>query len=140
MRTLTILWQRLVDASGRTCPRCSTTQQQVERAVERLTVALAPLGVEPRLEMREIAPQEFQSQPLESNRIWIAGEPLEAWLNGTPGASRCCDACGDAECRTLEVEEQTYEAIPADLMVRAGLIAASRLLAAAPSSCAPGCC
>ena len=128
MRTLTILWQRLVDASDRTCPRCSTTQQQVERAVERLTVALAPLGVEPRLEMREIAPQEFQSQPLESNRIWIAGEPLEAWLNGTPGASRCCDACGAAKCRTLEVEGTTYEAIPESLLVRAGLIAGSRLL------------
>lgn len=128
MKTLNIVWQRLVDDSGSTCPRCSTTQQQVERAVERLKAALAPLGVEPRLETRAIAPQDFQAQPLESNRIWIAGEPLEAWLNGTSGASRCCDACGDAECRTLEVEGTTYEAIPESLLVRAGLIAGSRLL------------
>jgi len=128
MKALDILWQRLVDANGSTCPRCSTTQQQVERAVERLKSALAPLGVEPRLETREIVPTAFQARPLESNRIWIAGEPLEAWLNGTSGASRCCDACGDAECRTLEVDGTTYEAIPESLLVRAGLIAASRLL------------
>lgn len=139
MKTLTILWQRLVDASGGTCPRCSTTQQQVERAVERLKAALAPLGVEPRLETREIAPQDFRAQPLESNRIWIGGEPLEAWLNGTAGASRCCKACGDAECRTLEVDGTSYEAIPESLLVRAGLIAASRLLDPTPQPGA-GCC
>jgi len=128
MKTLTVVWQRLVDDSGSTCPRCSTTEEHVEHAVERLKAALAPLGVEPQLETREIAPQDFQAQPLESNRIWIAGEPLEAWLKGSSGASRCCDACGDAECRTLEVEGTTYEAIPESLLLRAGLIAASRLL------------
>lgn len=128
MKTLSIVWQRLVDASGSTCPRCEGTGNSVERAVERLKAALAPLGVEPRLETRELAADAFKARPLESNRIWIAGEPLEAWLNGTTGASSCCDACGDAECRTLEVDGTTYEAIPESLLVRAGLIAASRLL------------
>jgi len=128
MKTLTVVWQRLVDAGGSTCPRCGATQQAVERTVERLKAALEPLGVTPVLEAREIAPTAFQAQPLESNRIWIAGRPLEDWLQGTSGASRCCDACGDADCRTVEVDGATYEAIPESLLVRAALIAASQLL------------
>lgn len=140
MKTLTILWQRLVDASGSTCPRCEGTGQSVEQAVARLKAALAPLGVEPRLEMREMAPEAFKARPLESNRIWIDGQALESWLDGTAGASRCCDACGDAECRTLEVDGAIYEAIPESLLVRAGLIAASRLLDPAAPCCGPGCC
>lgn len=128
MKTLTVVWQRLVDAGGSTCPRCGATQQAVERTVERLKAALEPLGVTPVLEACEIAPTAFQAQPLESNRIWIAGRPLEDWLQGTSGASRCCDACGDADCRTVEVDGATYEAIPESLLVRAALIAASQLL------------
>lgn len=140
MKTLSILWQRLVDASGSTCPRCEGTQQAVEQAVERLKAALAPLGVEPHLETREITPDAFKARPLESNRIWIDGQPLESWLDGAPGASRCCDACGDAECRTIEVDGAIYETIPESLVVRAGLIAASRLLDPTQPGSGPGCC
>ncbi len=128
MKTLSINWQRLVDAGGSTCPRCGTTQQEVEHAVERLKAALEPLGITPAFEAREIPPADFHAQPLESNRIWIAGRPLEDWLQGTSGASRCCDACGDADCRTVEVDGASYEAIPERLLVRAALIAAAQML------------
>ncbi len=36
--------------------------------------------------------------------------------------------CGDHECRTVEVGGETYEAIPEQLLVRAGLIAATSML------------
>jgi hypothetical protein len=128
MKTLKIVWQRLVDESGSTCPRCSSTQQEIERAVARLQAALAPLGVQPQLETRTLSPDAFRAAPLDSNRIWIDGRPLEEWLQGQPGASPCCAACGSANCRTLEVGDRTYEAIPERLLLKAGLIAASRLL------------
>lgn len=128
MKTLSIVWQRLVNDQGKTCPRCQGTGDAVRRAVERLDSVLRPLGVQPVLECRELAPTAFRDQPEESNRIWVDGQPLEAWLGGQAGASRCCDECGDQDCRTLELEGQCYEVIPEELLVRAGLKAGIRLL------------
>lgn len=128
MKILPIVWQRLVNAEGRTCPRCHGTGDEVLRAVERLQAALSPLGVEPRLETVELDEISFLEQPSESNRIWIAGKPIEEWLEAQAGSSPCCQECGDNECRTVEMAGQTYEVIPEQLLVRAGLIAASRML------------
>lgn len=128
MKTLTISWQRLVDAAGATCPRCAGTQQQMQQAVDRLRAALEPLGVQPVLETRAIDPANFLQQPDQSNRIWIEGRPLEDWLGARSGTSPCCDTCGDAQCRTLELDGALHEIVPESLIVRAGLVAASRLL------------
>ena len=128
MKNLPIIWQRLVDATGTTCPRCAGTQQEMQRAVDRLRTALEPLGVQPVLETREIDTAAFLQQPEQSNRIWIGGRPLEDWLGARTGSSRCCDACGDEECRTLEINGVRHEVIPEALVVRAGLVAASQLL------------
>ncbi|MEN9474438.1 MAG: hypothetical protein RIS48_1158 [Pseudomonadota bacterium] len=134
MKTLSIVWQRLVNDQGKTCPRCQGTGDAVRHAVERLDSVLKPLGVQPVLECRELAPTAFRDQPSESNRIWVDGQPLEAWLDGQTGASRCCDECGDQDCRTLELEGQSYEVIPEELLVRAGLKAGIRLLEPEPGS------
>ena len=127
MKELAITWQRLIDSTGSTCPRCAGTHQQVQQAVDRLRAALEPLGVRPVLEMREIDPATFLQQPDQSNRIWVGGRPLEDWLGARSGSSQCCDACGDAECRTLEIDGTSHEVVPEALLVRAGLIAASQL-------------
>ncbi len=127
MKELTITWQRLIDSTGSTCPRCAGTHQQVQQAVDRLRAALEPLGVRPVLETREIDPATFLQQPDQSNRIWVGGRPLEDWLGARSGSSQCCDACGDAECRTLEIDGTSHEVVPEALLVRAGLIAASQL-------------
>jgi hypothetical protein len=55
---------------------------------------------------------------------------MEQWLGASVGSSRCCSVCGDAECRTVEVEGMTFEAIPEALVVRAALLAASHLIGA----------
>ena len=52
MKTLPIVWQRLANTEGRTCPRCHGTGDEVLSALDRLRAALAPLGVEPQLETR----------------------------------------------------------------------------------------
>ncbi len=127
MKELHIVWQRLVGEQGTTCPRCKGTGDEVVRTVERLKFALEPLGVIPRLEIRELSEAAFLKQPSESNRIWIDGQPLEHWLEGQAGSSRCCNECGDNDCRTLEVGGKTYEVVPEELLMRAGLIAATRM-------------
>ena len=128
MKPLPIVWQRLVNTEGRTCPRCHGTGDEMLGALDRLRAALAPLGVEPQLETVELNEAVFLTRPSESNRIWIAGKPLEEWLGGQTGSSRCCNECGDKDCRTVEVAGQTYEVIPEELIVRAGVIAASQML------------
>ncbi|HEX9171468.1 MAG TPA: DUF2703 domain-containing protein, partial [Telluria sp.] len=94
----------------------------------------------------EIEPDAFKAMPSESNRIWIAGRSIEEWLNASVGKSTCCSACGDSECRTLEIEKQTFETIPEELILKAALLAASQSLGAASDRCATstaekqGCC
>lgn len=134
MKTLRIKWQRLlIDEGGRTCPRCGSTEKELDEAVSILKKSLAPSGIEVILEKKTLSPATFAKDVLESNRIWINEKPLEHWieaqgLTAHVGQSLCCDVCGNAECRTVEVEEKTYEIIPADLIVKAGLAAASFLI------------
>lgn len=124
MKTLTIQWQRLVEG-GETCPRCGDTGTEVRKAAADLGKALSPLGIVVVLEEVEISLAEFNRQPLESNRILLDGRPLEDWLGGESGQSPCCDVCGPNDCRTVTVDGQSYEAIPSDLIVRTGLLAAA---------------
>ena len=127
-KRLPIVWQRLVSTDGRTCDRCGATYEELERAVATLRTALGPLGIEPILVTREIDDPTFRADPSLSNRIWIGNKPIEEWLNASVGSSRCCSVCGDAECRTVELEGSTFETIPEELLIRAALIAAADLL------------
>lgn len=127
-KTLRIVWQRLTDAEGRTCDRCGSTYTQLKQALARLTEVLRPLNIEPVLVIREIDGASFAADPLQSNRIWIGDKPLEKWLDARIASTPCCSVCGDAECRTIEVAGQVFEAIPSALIVRAALRAASDLI------------
>jgi len=134
MKSLPIIWQRLVSSGGKTCDRCHTTHQEMQRAISKLKEALRPLGIEPNLEIREINEKSFKANPSESNRIWIAGRPMEEWLGASVGSSRCCSVCGESECRTVEVGGTTFEAIPEKLFLKAALVASSQLLDLTPES------
>lgn len=127
MKKLKIKWQRLL-SDGQTCSRCASTDEEIERATYILKQILTPLGIEVVTEKVELSPIEFSKNPLESNRIWVGDRPLEEWVNGEVGQSPCCDACSPYNCRTVEVEGKIYETIPADLIVKAGLLAASKLI------------
>jgi len=82
----------------------------------------------------------FRADPSESNRIWIAGKPLEEWLGGRVGASQCCTVCGDLPCRTMELGDRTHEVIPEELIVRAAMMAASGLIGAGPTAANASAC
>jgi hypothetical protein len=138
---LPFTWKRLV-VHGETCDRCSGTLQALHDAIATLRVSLAPLDIQPVLETQVIESDEFKTAPAESNRVWLLGRPIEDWLGASAGSSACCSVCGDAQCRTLDLDGRTYETIPAELFIRAGLSAATQLVkpADAPTQTSAECC
>ena len=135
-RTLIIKWQRLVDDSGQTCDRCGTTQEEVRKAQVLLAKSLSPLGITVVLEERKLDRATAAKNILESNRIWVAGKPLETWIGATQGMSDCTSCgtlCGplvqgNVACRTLTVGQNAFESIPSELIVKAGLLAAAEMV------------
>jgi hypothetical protein len=134
--TLTITWERLVEG-GETCPRCGATEEELNKAVKQLEAALEPLGIAVAFEKKELTLAAFKGEPTASNRIWLGGRLLEDWLGGRSGASACCDVCGDEECRTVVVDGEEHEAVPAALIVKAGLMAAAALTVPPAGGCCP---
>ena len=140
---LNINWQRLVTESGETCDRCGGTQEELRSAVETLRESLRPLGIEVACAEQSLSTEQCGKDIIGSNRILIQDRPLEDWLGGKVGRSpcgSCCEALGEqVECRTAQVDGASYEVIPAQLIVRAGLLAAAELLRPAGASpCCPG--
>ncbi len=133
-KTLNIKWQRLV-TKGKTCPRCGSTEQELDKAIDALKQSLAPLGFEVKLEKEELSIFEFKEDPLQSNRIWINQQPLESFIKGEVGKSPCCDVCGSSDCRTVKIIDKTYEMIPSDLIIQAGLTAATQIFNVKRESC-----
>ena len=128
MRTIRIVWQRLLSLQGQTCDRCAATELALQQAVETLQQVLAPLQIQVELHRQAMTLEQFNQDPQASNRIWIADKPLEEWLGAGTGSSPCCSVCGDAQCRTLECGNQIYDAIPPQLIIKAGLLAAAQQL------------
>ncbi len=127
MKTLKIKWQRLI-SDGDTCPRCRATGEELKKAVSSLKESLKPLGLTVVFDKEELSVAEFKRAPIQSNMIVINSQPLETWIDGKVGESQCCDVCGPNDCRTTTVEGKTYEEIPAELIIKAGLIAASSII------------
>jgi len=126
-KILTIIWQRLI-SDGSTCPRCGATEDELSRALEQLRKALEALEIKVELHKNELSLTEFKKNPVKSNAIFFNGTPLEDLIGAQTGQSQCCDVCGDEECRTLELNGSTYETIPAEMILKAGLIAGVRMI------------
>jgi len=149
-KALCVKWQRLVDQSGQTCDRCGLTGKEMRKAIDLLTKALEPLNIDVFLNEVRLSPAECAQDISQSNRIWIAGVSLEEWLGARVGESQCEGCCeymkGSVEserravdCRTVIMGNRVYEAIPAELVLKAGLLAAAELvLPDQASSCCPG--
>lgn len=128
MKKLIIRWQRLVNEKGKTCPRCSETGDTVEAAVQKLKLSLLEFDIEVELIKEKLNFSIFIKDPLQSNRIWVGGKPLEEWIGATTDKSQCCDVCKGSECRTISIDQDTFEVIPQNYIIRAGLLAAAELL------------
>jgi hypothetical protein len=124
-KKLVITWQRLV-SKGSTCPRCSVTEEELNRAVTELKNKLAPSGIKVIVRKKSLTLTEFKKNPLASNQILLYGRALVEVLNAETGQSPCCDVCGEEQCRTVETNGTSYESIPAKLIVTAGLLATNK--------------
>ena len=135
VKPLSIRWQRLVDEYGQTCERCRATGQELQKAFNVLKASLAPLGVGVTMETTALDPATCAGNVSQSNRIWISDRPLEDWLGAEVGESPCATCCEklgtDVECRTFVLGGKTHEEIPAELIIKAGLLAASQQIEAA---------
>lgn len=136
-RTLVIRWQRLTEAGGNTCGRCGSTERSVDEAGRLLAASLRPLGLRVSVQKTRLTPEQFKLDPSQSNRIWMGQQSLEEILGAKIGMSRCSGCCGDSDCRTTIVDGRTYETIPPELIVRAGLKAAANMVQ--PAAPVAGC-
>ena len=118
MKTLIIRWQRLVNKAGQTCALCTDTGNTVENAYKKLKKSLVELNIEVKLKKETLEFSIFTKDPLQSNRIWIAEKPLEEWIGATVGQSQCCDVCGDSECRTISIDQNIFEIVPEEMIIR----------------------
>ena len=119
MSRLEIEWRHL-DKDGKTCDRCSGTGEMVRSAYETLVKELQPKGWTVSLKETPLTEKEVP----ESNIILLNGIPIEEWIPDTRKSENCCASCGDllgapTLCRTIERNGETYETIPAALIVEA---------------------
>lgn len=132
METMTIRWQRLVDKKGQTCERCGLTEKELQKAFQSLKESLSPIGITVTLKKEALDSATCAKDVSQSNRIWINERALEEWLSAEVGKSLCSFCGGELgdkiECRTVTIDDQTYEEIPAELIIKAGLLAASKLI------------
>ena len=79
-----------------------------------------------------------------ANSIWIASKAVEEWPGGEAPGSTCCSVCGDAEFRTMELGGESFEEVPAELVIQAALLVVSHGIRQENPGCTserrPGCC
>ncbi|MFW6385987.1 MAG: DUF2703 domain-containing protein [Candidatus Hadarchaeota archaeon] len=108
-------------SDGGTCDRCRSTEQEVEKAVEKLQETFPQLGIEVDLVKEKLTEEEFRRNPEASNRIFINDKSLESLIDADVGESECCDVCGKEECRTVIIDGEEYEVVPSQTIINAAL-------------------
>jgi small redox-active disulfide protein 2 len=126
MKKLTIEWKHF-DKDGKTCERCGETGTNLKQVIGEISPALSQQGteikyIETRLDAKDMP---------ESNSVFINGASIESLLNASV-SENSCTSCGDlidseCNCRTVTVDETTYEAIPTELIKEAILISLNKI-------------
>ena len=111
---------RHLEKDGKTCDRCSDTGETVRAAYTDLVKELNAKGWDVSLKETLLTDQEIP----ESNSIYLNDIAIEKLLPETRRSENCCASCGEilgapTMCRTLERNGQTFEAIPASMILEA---------------------
>ncbi len=121
MNTLHIEWKHY-EKDGATCTRCGDTGQTLERAIEKMCRELAERNIALTFTETILSEQDIP----ESNTIFFNGVPLEALIPGAKTSENRCRSCSEltgreTRCRTVEVGDARYEAVPETLIRQAAL-------------------
>lgn len=119
MNIIKITWQGLVSKNGETCERCNKTYLNIKSALLKLDSLLSGLGIKIILEKKELGEEEFEKDPMSSNRVFIDGEPIENILKLKIGKSVCCGPCKGLECRTVVEGDKETDEIPEKYIITA---------------------
>ena len=119
-RILVIEWKHIGTTVTGTCERCSLTGGAILDVLEELQPYFKQKNVTARF--RETVLPDSQIE--QSNQVIINGIPLEEYLSGAQVVQTPCCSCAcitgqdEAECRAIDVGNDRYEAIPAELLKR----------------------
>jgi hypothetical protein len=116
-----IEWFRLM-VGGKTCPRCTQTENEIEQSFLTIKNLAELLNIKITLEKHELSEDTFFKNPSDSNMILINKRPIEKILGGEVGASKCCDVCGDRDCRTLILNNSSFEVVTKEIFIKAVLM------------------
>ncbi len=125
--TIVLEWQPPASEVCRQCQQCGVGDQEVQRAFLMLKERLAEKGFDIQVVEKKGA------APLPNTcGMKVCDVPLEVWLDARTEATPCQGAADkgdpDGMRRTIRVGNQGFATVPADLMVRAGLMAADHMI------------
>ena len=116
MKKIEIEWKHL-DKDGSTCIRCADTGKELEKVIGELKRECRGRGMDIFFKETGLSEKEID----ESNAVLINGEKIEHILPQASASSNCCGSCCEftgrkTYCRTIELNGETYEAIPGSLI------------------------
>jgi hypothetical protein len=117
-KRLEIEWKHF-DVGGATCERCGNTGEALKVTVEELRREFAPAGV--KINLTETLLDK--TRIAESNEIRLNGMLIEDLL-AAGVVSTNCPSCGTLAgestcCRAIEIDNEQYEDIPAEMIKKA---------------------
>jgi len=121
-KRLEIEWKHF-DVGGATCERCGSTGDAIHTVIDELWREFAPAGV--KINLTETLLDK--TRIAESNEIRMNGMLLEDLLAAgmvSTDCPSCSNLAGESTCcRAIEIEDEQYENIPAELIKKAAYIA-----------------
>lgn len=118
MKELNIEWMHY-DKEGETCTRCNNTGDNIKAVLETMSKDKTDKGI--KINYKETI-LEAKDMP-DSNTVLINGKKLEDILNAKASENYChscsCLAGSGTNCRTIELNDKSYEAIPEELILGA---------------------
>ena len=117
-KRLEIEWKHFA-VGGTTCDRCGNTGEALSTAIKELRQEFAPAGV--KINLTETLLDK--TRIAESNEIRMNGRPIEDLLAAGVVSTECA-SCGTLAgestcCRAIEIGDERYEDIPADMIKKA---------------------
>ncbi len=127
-RKLVIRWQHAVCQNDNPCERCINTPLEIQQAFDDLKSSLTGLGITVTMEEKKIKHHD--------DRLFINDRDVIDLLKGErvkTACANCFDENGNPRtCTSLKLGEDIFEVIPAELIIKAGLMSASELITAPP--------